>query len=130
MAKKRKRGDGSVHLRKDGRWEGRVVIGYDDNGYPKTNTVLYQKGSGIDYYIGQAGGFGNRALKRRAYVVYMNGTVSRLRRNTANAIELGCEIIVPSKGERKKMTTAGAVGMSSSIASIAAMVASMVSLTK
>ena len=46
--------------------------------YP--NTVLYQKGSGIDYYIGQAGGFGNRALKRRAYVVYMNGTVSRLRR--------------------------------------------------
>ena len=96
--------------------------------YP--NTVLYQKGSGIDYYIGQAGGFGNRALKRRAYVVYMNGTVSRLRRNTANAIEPGCEIIVPSKGERKKMTTAGAVGMSSSIASIAAMVASMVRLTK
>ena len=96
--------------------------------YP--NTVLYQKGCGIDYYIGQAGGFGNRALKRRAYVVYMNGTVSRLRRNTANAIEPGCEIIVPSKGERKKMTTAGAVGMSSSIASIAAMVASMASLTK
>lgn len=69
--------------------------------YP--NTVLYQKGSGIDYYIGQAGGFGNRALKRRAYVVYMNGTVSRLRHNTANAIEPGCEIIVPTKEERKKL---------------------------
>ena len=40
MAKKRKRGDGSVHLRKDGRWEGRVVIGYDDNGSPKTKNVL------------------------------------------------------------------------------------------
>ena len=40
MAKRRKRGDGSVHLRKDGRWEGRVVIGYDDNGYPKTKNVL------------------------------------------------------------------------------------------
>lgn len=40
MAKCRKRGDGSVHLRKDGRWEGRVVIGYDDNGYPKTKNVL------------------------------------------------------------------------------------------
>lgn len=96
--------------------------------YP--NTVLYQKGSGIDYYIGQAGGFGNRALKRRAYVVYMNGTVSRLRHNTANAIEPGCEIIVPTKEERKKATVSGAVGMSSSMASIAAMVASMVSLTK
>lgn len=96
--------------------------------YP--NTVLYQKGSGIDYYIGQAGGFGNRALKRRAYVVYMNGTVSRLRHNTANAIEPGCEIIVPTKEERKKATVSGAAGMSSSMASIAAMVASMVSLTK
>ena len=40
MAKKRKRGDGSVHLRKDGRWEGRVVIGRDEQGYPKTKNVL------------------------------------------------------------------------------------------
>ncbi len=40
MAKRRKRGDGSVRLRKDGRWEGRVVIGYDDKGLPKTKNVL------------------------------------------------------------------------------------------
>ena len=40
MARKRKNGDGTVRLRKDGRWEGRVVIGYDDNGYPQTKNVL------------------------------------------------------------------------------------------
>ena len=40
MAKRRKRGDGSVHLRKDGRWEGRVVVGYDDKGLPITKNVL------------------------------------------------------------------------------------------
>lgn len=40
MAKRRKPGTGSVHLRKDGRWEGRVVIGYDENGLPKTKNVL------------------------------------------------------------------------------------------
>ena len=40
MGKKRKGGDGSVHLRKDGRWEGRHVVGYDDKGYPKTKNVL------------------------------------------------------------------------------------------
>ena len=40
MAKRRKRGEGSVHLRKDGRWEGRVVIGYDDKGLPVTKNVL------------------------------------------------------------------------------------------
>ena len=40
MARKRKSGDGTVRLRKDARWEGRVVIGYDDRGYPKTKNVL------------------------------------------------------------------------------------------
>ena len=40
MAKRRKRGEGSVHLRKDGRWEGRAVIGYDDKGLPVTKNVL------------------------------------------------------------------------------------------
>ena len=40
MAKKRKSGTGTVRQRKDGRWEGRVVIGYDDNGLPKTKNVL------------------------------------------------------------------------------------------
>lgn len=34
--KKRKNREGTVRLRKDGRWEGRVVIGYDDQGLPKT----------------------------------------------------------------------------------------------
>ena len=40
MAKRRKRGSGSVRLRKDGRWEGRAIIGYDDKGLPKTKNVL------------------------------------------------------------------------------------------
>ena len=40
MAKRRKRGDGSLHLRKDGRWEGRVVVDYDEKGRPKTKNVL------------------------------------------------------------------------------------------
>ena len=40
MARKRKAGDGGIHLRKDGRWEGRYVIGYDDKGYPQTKNVL------------------------------------------------------------------------------------------
>ena len=35
MARKRKSGEGTVRLRKDGRWEGRVVCGYDAKGLPK-----------------------------------------------------------------------------------------------
>ena len=30
MGRKRKSGEGTVRLRKDGRWEGRIVIGYED----------------------------------------------------------------------------------------------------
>ena len=36
---KRKYGEGSIFLRKDGRWEGRVVVGYKENGNPKTKSV-------------------------------------------------------------------------------------------
>ena len=38
--KKTRRGNGSIHLRKDGRWEGRVVIGRNEKGLPKTKNVL------------------------------------------------------------------------------------------
>lgn len=40
MGRKRKNGEGTVRLRKDGRWEGRVVIGYDEKGLSKTKNVL------------------------------------------------------------------------------------------
>ena len=40
MAKKRKYGSGTVRKRSDGRWEARVVVGYDESGYHKTKNVL------------------------------------------------------------------------------------------
>ena len=39
MAKRRKRG-GSIHLGKDGRWEGRYMVGRDEKGFPITKNVL------------------------------------------------------------------------------------------
>lgn len=96
--------------------------------YP--NTVLYKRGESLRYYINQAGGYGNLAKKKKAYVVYMNGTVSRLKSRDKKAIEPGCEIIVPSKEEKKRMSTAEILGMGSTTASIAAMIATMVDLFK
>ena len=96
--------------------------------YP--NTVLYKRGESLRYYINQAGGYGNLAKKKKAYVVYMNGTVSRLKSRDKKAIEPGCEIIVPSKEEKKRMSTAEILGMGSTTASIAAMIAPMVNLFK
>ena len=96
--------------------------------YP--NTVLYKRGESLRYYINQAGGYGNLAKKKKAYVVYMNGTVSRLKSRDKKAIEPGCEIIVPSKEEKKRMSTAEILGMGSTTASIADMIATMVNLFK
>ena len=50
MGKRRPSGDGMVRRRKDGRWEGRIVIGHKNNGSPifryvsaKTQTELLKK---------------------------------------------------------------------------------------
>ena len=40
MSKRRKNGEGAVIHRSDGRWEGRLFIGYDEKGNPKTKSVL------------------------------------------------------------------------------------------
>lgn len=39
MSKKRKNGAGMLRKRSDGRWEARVVIGYDEKGLPITKNV-------------------------------------------------------------------------------------------
>ena len=39
MARRRKQGEGTLRLRKDGRWEGRVVVGYNEKGSPITKSV-------------------------------------------------------------------------------------------
>lgn len=91
--------------------------------YP--NTVVYQRDKKLKHYINQSGGFGHLAKKKRVYVVYMNGTVARLKARSAKAIEPGCEIIVPSKSEKKRMALAEILGISSTTATIAAMVATL-----
>lgn len=95
--------------------------------YP--NTVLYKPGEKLSYYVDQAGGY-NRAKKSKVFAVYMNGTVTRLKRNTSKAIEPGCEIIIPSKGPKNRMSMAEIIGMGTSVASMATMVATMVNIFK
>lgn len=95
--------------------------------YP--NTVLYKPGEKLSYYVNQAGGY-NRAKKGKIFAVYMNGTVSRLKRRTDKLIEPGCEIIIPGKGPKNRMSMAEIIGMGTSVASMATMVATMVNIFK
>ena len=94
------------------------------------NTVTYIAGKSKSYYINQAGGYGKMAKKRSAYVVHMNGTVTRIRRFKDGQIEPGCQIIVPSKKERKGMSIAEIVSLTTSAASIGTMAATIANLVK
>ena len=95
-----------------------------------SNTVLFRNQENLRYYINQAGGYGARARKNKAYVVYMNGTVSRLKARNYKDIQPGCEIIVPSKEEKKRMSVGEILGLGTTTASLAAMIATMVNLFK
>ena len=94
--------------------------------YP--NTVVYIEGQPLKYYISQAGGYGQRAKRNRAYVVYMNGTVARVKANVI--IEPGCEIIVPSKRAREKFSISEILGLTTSAASVGTMAATIANLFK
>jgi protein involved in polysaccharide export with SLBB domain len=92
------------------------------------NTVSYQAGKSVKYYINQAGGWGNRAKKSHTYIIYMNGTVARVGYGTK--IEPGCEIVVPSKPKGNRMTLPEILSIGSGTASIATMIASIANLLK
>ena len=92
-----------------------------------TNTVAYKENKDYKYYIDQAGGFGDRAKKGKVYIVYQNGTIAKANKGK---IEPGCEVIVPSKGPKKEVTTAQWIGIGSSVASLGTMFATIANLIK
>lgn len=96
--------------------------------YP--NTVLYKDGKKLKHYVNLAGGYGSDAKKSKAYVIYMNGTVAKLSKYKSSLIQPGCEIVIPSKPESKKMSVAEMMSIGTTSASIATMIASMVNLFK
>ncbi len=86
--------------------------------YP--NTVKYSDKMTVKDYVTMAGGYGFRAKKNKAYVVYMNGTVARARKNSKIDVQPGCEIIVPSRQK-----TEGQLQQILSIATTASSLATM-----
>ena len=88
--------------------------------------VRFQKGLSLRQYIDQAGGFSNRAKKRSIYVLYANGSIKSTRTSLffKNYPELapGAIIIVPSKPEKKQMSTGETVGIISAITTMGVLI--------
>lgn len=96
--------------------------------YP--SSINYKEGETLSYYIDRAGGYGDNARKRKTYVIYMNGSVQLVPRHYKHAIQPGCEIVVPSKNSRNKLTTAETVAIGTSAASITTMMVTIANLLK
>ena len=92
------------------------------------NTVAYKEGKSLKYYLNQAGGYNINANKKNVYVVYMNGMVSKPSKQSRSAVEPGCEIVVPTKEEKRKMTSTEVLGLSSSAASLATVVLALINV--
>lgn len=93
------------------------------------NTVGYLSDKNANYYLDQAGGYALNAKKSKKFVIYMNGQVARIKGRSKDKIEPGCEIIVPSK-KNKKVNVGEILGYVSSFGSLATMFATISNLIK
>lgn len=90
------------------------------------NSVAWKENAKLKYYINMAGGYAERAKRRSAIIVNINGTVAKA--GDVKKIMPGSEIIVPLKEEKRRMTAAEIGVIGTSTASLATMIATIVSL--
>lgn len=93
------------------------------------NTVTFEPGKRVKDYVNMAGGYTDKANKRKVYVVYMNGNVAKV--NGRTKLEPGCQVIIPPKTERRGQSVmAEIMGYITSLTSLGVMAASIASLLK
>lgn len=92
------------------------------------STIPYTEGKNMKWYIKNAGGYSPNAKKSKAYIVYMNGTARKLKRNTE--IRPGSEIIIPAKPPRTGMNLAQWLSIGTSVATVATMIVTIANIVK
>ena len=96
--------------------------------YP--NTVTWEKDAKLETLYQYGRWLWRKCEKKKAYIIYLNGTVARAKKSDSDLIQPGCEIVVPTKSERKRLQLSEIMGMSSMTATIAAMVATLTNAFK
>jgi len=93
-------------------------------------TTVFNENRGFRYYISQGGGFSNKSLKRRSYVIYANGSVKSTSKvflfNNYPSIEPGAEIFVHKKEDKKPVSTGEIVGIASALGSMAVIILTLI----
>lgn len=100
--------------------------------YP--SAIVYSQSKSFKAYVLNAGGFSPNALKKRAYVVYPNGTVRGTRKifffNNHPSVKPGSEIFVPEKPKSIGNTISTILGFTTGLASLGAIILGLISVIK
>lgn len=95
----------------------------------KPNSIVYTKGKSFTGYISGSGGFSYNAYKKGAFIVYSNGSVAANRKflffNNFPQVKPGSEIFVPKRAEREKLNATAFIGISTAVASLAAIIVTL-----
>jgi protein involved in polysaccharide export with SLBB domain len=94
--------------------------------------LRYESGNSFSSYISMAGGFSSKALKKRAYIVYANGTAkdtkSFLFFKFYPKVKPGAEIVIPLRDERKSVSTIELVTIATSLTSMIFIISTLITL--
>ncbi len=97
-------------------------------------TTIFSSGKSFKQYISQAGGFSEKSLKQRSYIIYANGSVKSTKKflffNNYPVVKPGAEIYVPKRAESKRLSAGEIVGITSGLASLGAIVLGVLNLIK
>jgi len=92
--------------------------------------VQYEKMASFKDYISLAGGFSDRAQKRKSYIVYPNGKAQQ----TKNFLGLkkypkiapGADVFIPERPERRKLTPGEQISIATGLGSLALIINNLV----
>lgn len=88
----------------------------------------YIKNKTLNYYISQAGGTTDKARLSKIYVLYANGKISRTNNGiwglfrSYPRVDMGSEVIVPRKQERRGLSTAETVSITTGFVSLISLI--------
>ncbi|MGY4383100.1 protein involved in polysaccharide export with SLBB domain [Pedobacter sp. UYP24] len=93
------------------------------------NSIVFSPRKTFKQYVNGAGGFTFNAYKKGAHIRYANGSVQAASKfmffNNYPKVLPGAEILVPKKAEKEPLTVQGWIGIGTAVASLAAIVVSL-----
>ncbi len=96
--------------------------------------IVYREGLTLKEAIRESGGFAVNASRKHSYVVYANGEVKTTRKflffRSYPEIKTGAEIYVPSRLDKRKLSTGEAVGLISGLTSLLGLAIVLVNTSK